>query len=171
LALSTIFDLNLHHNRAREMSQGVLKVRKRDVFLDFLRGQPSTPQTSQNFPEVQTRDRFRVLGLFRKKPPSRSVSPSPPATLGRREPSLADHTQPRGSPLSSQQKAFKRSSSLANDLAVLSTTYLFQDDNAELRNLIVLIVRLHDRDKKHRPEVRVHIWVADSGLRTYVFHS
>ncbi|RXW23941.1 hypothetical protein EST38_g1902 [Candolleomyces aberdarensis] len=94
---------------------------------------------SQDAPKVRKRDKLRAF--FGMRPSSPGASPSPSA--------ISSLKGTQSTPSSSKrlgQKTFKRSSSLEKDLAVLSTTYLLQD-NAKLRELIVLIVRLGDRDE------------------------
>jgi hypothetical protein len=68
-------------------------------------------------------------------------------------PSLGGQTQTTPSSSNrAQQRAFKRGPALEKDLAVLSTTYLLQD-NKELRELIVLIVQLRERDDEDKVSV------------------
>ncbi|RXW22015.1 hypothetical protein EST38_g3829 [Candolleomyces aberdarensis] len=94
---------------------------------------------SQDASKPRKRDKFRAfLGI---QPPSRSVSPNPPTpSPSGRENRDSSH------PPKAARKIFRRSSSFEKDLVALSTTYLLQD-NAKLRELIVLIVRVRDRDE------------------------
>ena len=111
---------------------------------------------SQAAPKIRNRDKF--LNFLGVRPRERSVSPIPPTNPNsdRSDPSQpeGEHAQSTPSSKRLQQKTFKRGSSLEKDLAVLSTTYLLQD-NAKLRELIVLIIRLRDRDEDDKVSVTV----------------
>ena len=110
---------------------------------DKLTAQPM----SQDPPKLRKRDKFRTfLGI---QPSSRSVSPNPrtPSPSGSK---IQDSAHPTKHP----RKTFKRTSSLEKDLAVLSTTYLLQG-NPKLRDLIVLIVRLRERDEDNKVSMTI----------------
>ena len=113
----------------------------------------------QDDPKPRRRD--KLLALFGIRPSSRSASATPSAisSLNGSGQSLGDHTPSSSKGL--QQKAFKRSPSLEKDLAVLSITYLLQD-NAKLRELIGLIVRIRDRDEDDKVSAMITMSNLDS---------
>lgn len=78
----------------------------------------------------RTRDKFKAL--FRRKTPH--LEPQPPESVNIPLPGT-------------MQKAFTKSKNFEKDIAILSATYIL-DQNPDLKTLIYIIIVMHDKDEE-----------------------